>query len=155
MLKIGQNWGKIANYPPNAQQRFAPLLFGFHGSMVFTYVGTISKSCSSCAYFISFACSACSATFPEKLDESSRWLGAKVSLHVAPHTTHFPILQRKLSFHLAFPIWARHTLRFQNCRNTGRLQCSLNQVVDVWMSGESSSSLFTAETMHFAGIPLV
>ena len=22
MLKIGQNWGKIANYPPNAQQRF-------------------------------------------------------------------------------------------------------------------------------------
>ena len=26
MLKIGQNWGKIANYfPPNAQQRFAPL----------------------------------------------------------------------------------------------------------------------------------
>ena len=21
MLKIGQNWGKIANYPPNAQQR--------------------------------------------------------------------------------------------------------------------------------------
>ena len=26
MLKIGQNWGKIANYPPNAQQRSAPLL---------------------------------------------------------------------------------------------------------------------------------
>ena len=28
MLKIGQNWNKIANYPPppNAQQRFAPLL---------------------------------------------------------------------------------------------------------------------------------
>ena len=25
MLKIGQNWAKIANYPPNAQQRFAPL----------------------------------------------------------------------------------------------------------------------------------
>ena len=25
-LKIGQNWGKIANYPPNAQQRLAPLL---------------------------------------------------------------------------------------------------------------------------------
>ena len=25
MLKIGQNSGKIANYPPNAQQRFAPL----------------------------------------------------------------------------------------------------------------------------------
>ena len=21
MLMIGQNWGKIANYPPNAQQR--------------------------------------------------------------------------------------------------------------------------------------
>ena len=25
MLKIGQIWGKIANYPLNAQQRFAPL----------------------------------------------------------------------------------------------------------------------------------
>ena len=27
MLKIGQNWVKIANYtpPPNAQQKFAPL----------------------------------------------------------------------------------------------------------------------------------
>ena len=28
MLKIGQNWGKIANYPPNAQQRSAPLPVG-------------------------------------------------------------------------------------------------------------------------------
>ena len=26
MLKIGKNWGKIANYPPNAQQKFAPLV---------------------------------------------------------------------------------------------------------------------------------
>ena len=26
MLKKGQNWGKIANYSPNAQQRFAPLV---------------------------------------------------------------------------------------------------------------------------------
>ena len=26
MLKIGQNWGKIANYPPNAQQSSAPLV---------------------------------------------------------------------------------------------------------------------------------
>ena len=25
MLKIEQNWGKIANYPSNAQQRSAPL----------------------------------------------------------------------------------------------------------------------------------
>ena len=25
MLKIGQNWDKIANYPLNAQQRSAPL----------------------------------------------------------------------------------------------------------------------------------
>ena len=24
MLKIWQNWGKIANYAPNAQQRFSP-----------------------------------------------------------------------------------------------------------------------------------
>ena len=29
MLKIGQNWGKIANCPPNAQQKFAPLVFQF------------------------------------------------------------------------------------------------------------------------------
>ena len=28
MLKIGQNWGKIANYSPNAQQKSAPLAFG-------------------------------------------------------------------------------------------------------------------------------
>ena len=28
MLKIGQIWGKIANYPPNAQQRSAPLREG-------------------------------------------------------------------------------------------------------------------------------
>ena len=26
MLKIGQNWGKIANNLPNAQQRSAPLI---------------------------------------------------------------------------------------------------------------------------------
>ena len=26
MLKIGKNWGKIANYPLNAQQRSAPLV---------------------------------------------------------------------------------------------------------------------------------
>ena len=26
MLKIGQNWVKIANYPPNAQQRSTPLI---------------------------------------------------------------------------------------------------------------------------------
>ena len=25
MLKIGQNWGKMANYSPIAQKRFAPL----------------------------------------------------------------------------------------------------------------------------------
>ena len=25
MLKIEQNWGKIANYPIDAQQRFGPL----------------------------------------------------------------------------------------------------------------------------------
>ena len=29
MLKIGQNWGKTANYPPNAQQRSAPLVQTF------------------------------------------------------------------------------------------------------------------------------
>ena len=28
MLKIGQNWGKIANYSPNAQQRSALLEAG-------------------------------------------------------------------------------------------------------------------------------
>ena len=26
MLKIGQNWGEIANYLPDDQQRFAPLI---------------------------------------------------------------------------------------------------------------------------------
>ena len=26
MLKIEQNWGKTANYPPNALQRSAPML---------------------------------------------------------------------------------------------------------------------------------
>ena len=26
MLKTVQNWAKIANYPPNAQQKFAPQL---------------------------------------------------------------------------------------------------------------------------------
>ena len=38
MLKIGQNWGKIANYPPNAQQRSAPLftvvILRYSGKMV-------------------------------------------------------------------------------------------------------------------------
>ena len=29
MLKIGQNWGKIANYPSNVEQRFAPLFNTF------------------------------------------------------------------------------------------------------------------------------
>ena len=29
MLKIGQNWGKFANYPRNAQQRSVPLLAPF------------------------------------------------------------------------------------------------------------------------------
>ena len=28
MFKIERNWGKIANYPPNAQQRLAPLSAG-------------------------------------------------------------------------------------------------------------------------------
>ena len=37
MLKIGQNWGKTANYPPNAQHKLAPLVpasggCGFGGS---------------------------------------------------------------------------------------------------------------------------
>ena len=32
MLKIGQNWGKIVNYPPNAQQRFALLHLACHDS---------------------------------------------------------------------------------------------------------------------------
>ena len=28
MLKIGENWGKIANYPPNALHKSAPLSIG-------------------------------------------------------------------------------------------------------------------------------
>ena len=36
MLKIGQNWSKIAHYPPNAQQRSAPLIMWrrYEGSRV-------------------------------------------------------------------------------------------------------------------------
>ena len=30
MLKMGQNWGKIANYPPNAQHKSAPLVTDCH-----------------------------------------------------------------------------------------------------------------------------
>ena len=35
MLKLEQNWGKIANYPPlpNAQQRSAPLPSSFEPSV--------------------------------------------------------------------------------------------------------------------------
>ena len=33
MMKIGQNWGEIANYPPYAQQRSAPLLLEQLGSL--------------------------------------------------------------------------------------------------------------------------
>ena len=29
MLKIGQNWGQIANYPPNAQYKSVPLVSFF------------------------------------------------------------------------------------------------------------------------------
>ena len=32
MLKIGQNWGEIANYPPNTQQRSTPLAVGQPGA---------------------------------------------------------------------------------------------------------------------------
>ena len=39
MLKIGQNWGKVANYPPNAQQRSAPL---------FVTIALSLKSTSTC-----------------------------------------------------------------------------------------------------------
>ena len=39
MLKIGQNWSKIANYPSNAQHKSAPLLksviFGVLGLLQF------------------------------------------------------------------------------------------------------------------------
>ena len=37
MLKMGQNWAKIANYPPNAQQRFSPLLSGTAGHILPTH----------------------------------------------------------------------------------------------------------------------
>ena len=42
MLKIGKNWGKIANYPPYAQQSFAPL-----------DVITNFNSIAQCVYFVS------------------------------------------------------------------------------------------------------
>ena len=37
MLKIGENWGRIANYPPppNAQQRSAPLTIAINISLQF------------------------------------------------------------------------------------------------------------------------
>ena len=37
MLKIGQNWGKIANYPPNAQQRSAPLVTGIQNKILLQF----------------------------------------------------------------------------------------------------------------------
>ena len=41
MLKIGQNWGKIANYRPNAQQRLAPLV----GLLQLSAKEMVSESC--------------------------------------------------------------------------------------------------------------
>ena len=38
MLKIGQNWGKIANYLPKAQQRSAPLVTGVLAESKLGYV---------------------------------------------------------------------------------------------------------------------
>ena len=43
MLKIGKNWGKIANYPPNAQQRSAPLV---------ATVRVATQPCKLIAFFI-------------------------------------------------------------------------------------------------------
>ena len=42
MLKIGQNWGKIANYPPNAQQRSALGCFIFSPFLKLKMLGVVS-----------------------------------------------------------------------------------------------------------------
>ena len=42
MLKIGQYWGKMANYSPNAQKRFAPLTLPF--SKARKWPGALSNS---------------------------------------------------------------------------------------------------------------
>ena len=46
MLKTGQNWGKIANYPPNAQQRSAPL-HEEADQRLFLHVKHVTKSSDS------------------------------------------------------------------------------------------------------------
>ena len=50
MLKIGQNWGKIANYPSNAQQRSAPLSVVFWIDMqgIFSVGISMGQSQRSC-----------------------------------------------------------------------------------------------------------
>ena len=53
-----------------------------------------------------------------------------------------------------FSICAWYTLRLQNCRNMCRLQCFPYQVVYMKMSGESSRTLPTAETMDSSGFHL-
>ena len=53
-----------------------------------------------------------------------------------------------------FSICARYTLWLQNRRNKCRLQCFPYQVVYMKMSGESSRTLPTAETMDSSGFYL-
>ena len=50
MLKIGQNFGKIANYPPYAQQRFAPLLH----AVPFLKLNVKKGSCENTFYGLLF-----------------------------------------------------------------------------------------------------
>ena len=52
MLKIGLNWGKIANYPPpNAQQRFAPLV-PWHSPQTLKMKHDKAKSSSSKGMYV-------------------------------------------------------------------------------------------------------
>ena len=80
--------------------------------------------------------------------------GKGVTAYKVTHHTFSQFLWKNCHSIWLLPIWARYTLWFLNCRNMDRLQCSFNQVIDMWMSGEPSSSLFTAETMHSARIHL-
>ena len=48
MLKIGQNWGKIAIYPSNAQQRSARLIGAFQLALQILRMWLFQKALKTC-----------------------------------------------------------------------------------------------------------
>ena len=52
MLKIRKNWGNIANYPPNAQQRFAPLITSLLERFDFSVKSSCTKRAKFSFYFV-------------------------------------------------------------------------------------------------------